>query len=290
MSACWNGPTLIQQEKQERLCELLHSLGSVAVAYSGGVDSTYLLKIASEVLGERAVALTVALSVSPEGEHAATQIFCRNEGIAQIIIENDILTLEGFADNPPNRCYLCKRALFMQMQEVAREQGLAHVIDGSNCDDAHDYRPGIQALRELGIISPLQQAGMTKQDIRDLSRALDLPTWDKPSMACLASRFTYGEHITLEALRKVDAAERFLRAQGLNQVRVRITEVGTPPVSSARIECDAAGFERLAGTAEEAYALRTQVISQLNGIGFTYISLDLCGYRSGAMNEGLIKQ
>lgn len=262
------------QEKYARLQDCLRELGSVAVAFSGGVDSTFLLNVAHDVLGDRAAAVTARSCFFPEREGREAETFCREKGITQIIIEEDILAVEGIRENPVNRCYLCKQALFGRILQTARERGFTAVAEGSNMDDMGDYRPGMRAVRELGVKSPLQEAGLYKAEIRELSRQLGLPTWEKPSFACLASRFVYGETIDEKRLHMADQAEQFLLGLGFRQMRVRMH--GT----MARIEVLPEDIGRIAED-----AVRRQVVEKLRGYGFTYVALDLQGYRTGSMNE-----
>ncbi|MCD8052324.1 MAG: ATP-dependent sacrificial sulfur transferase LarE [Clostridiales bacterium] len=266
----------LRQEKYQALRDGLAALGSVAVAFSGGVDSTFLLWVAHDVLGDRAVAVTASSCSFPERERREAADFCTKYGISQIICPSEELNIEGFRQNPPNRCYLCKRELFGKIWAAAKERGLNAVIEGSNVDDEGDYRPGMQAVRELGVVSPLRQAGLTKNDIRLLSKELGLPTWDKQSFACLSSRFVYGETITEEKLRMVEQAEELLLDLGFRQVRVRIH--GTV----ARIELLPEDFPRLL-----AADTRRLVYDRFKSYGFTYVALDLLGYRTGSMNETL---
>ncbi|MCD8334668.1 MAG: ATP-dependent sacrificial sulfur transferase LarE [Clostridiales bacterium] len=266
----------LRQKKYQALRNCLEELGSVAVAFSGGVDSTFLLWVAHDVLGDRAVAVTASSCSFPERERREAAAFCAEHGITQVVCSSEELDIDGFRQNPPNRCYLCKRELFGKICAIARERGLNAVIEGSNVDDEGDYRPGMQAVRELGVISPLRQAGLTKNDIRLLSKELGLPTWDKQSFACLSSRFVYGETITEEKLRMVDQAEQLLLDLGFRQVRVRIH--GT----IARIELLPEEFPKL--LAEDTSRL---VYDRLKSYGFTYVTLDLRGYRTGSMNETL---
>lgn len=263
-----------QQIKYENLKEYLRSLGSVAVAFSSGVDSTFLLKTAHDVLGDKCLAITAMSCSFPKRELEEAKAFCEKEGIRHITVESEELEIEGFCQNPTNRCYICKKELFEKIWEIARKEGLNAVAEGSNMDDNGDYRPGLQAVAELQVKSPLRHVGLTKQEIRDYSHQLGLPTWDKQSFACLSSRFVYGEEITAQKLGMVDKAEQLLLDLGFHQLRVRIH--GT----IARIEVLPAEFEKLLQS-------REQIVAEFKKYGFTYVTMDLQGYRMGSMNETL---
>lgn len=264
--------------KKEKLQDDLAKLGSVAVAFSAGVDSTFLLKIAHDTLGENAVAVTAKISSFPDRDLNEAIDFCEKEGIVHVIEEIDELSIEGFSENPPNRCYLCKRELFTVMKKAAENIGISCLVDGSNMDDTGDYRPGLAALEELGVKSPLKEAGLYKADIRALSEELGLPTWNKPSFACLSTRFPYGEKITEEKLHMVELAEQKLIELGFDQVRVRVHS------DVARIEIEPEGFSRIVQP-DTASSLNTY----MQELGFRYVTLDLGGYVMGSMNRVLKK-
>lgn len=261
-------------KKEQKLKEYLQSLESVAVAFSSGVDSTFLLKEAKEVLGEKVVAITAKSCSFPKRELNETIDFCNKEHIRHIIFESEELDIKGFSSNPKNRCYLCKKELFKKMKQIAKENRINEVVEGSNIDDLGDYRPGLKAIRELEIKSPLRYAELTKDEIRCLSKKLGLKTWDKQSFACLSSRFVYGETITKEKLEMVDKAEQLLLDMGLKQVRVRIHK------DLARIEVMPEDIEKISKK-----EIRERITKTLKEYGFTYVTLDLEGYRTGSMNN-----
>jgi pyridinium-3,5-biscarboxylic acid mononucleotide sulfurtransferase len=267
------------ETKRERLREEIASLESVAVAFSGGVDSTLLLAMSLEVLGrERVLAITADSPTLPRRELEGTQALAAELGARHLIIDTEELHNPAFADNPPDRCYYCKQELFARMRAVADQEGFRHLIYGATADDLGDYRPGMQAAQEAGAIAPLVAARFAKSDVRALSRALGLRTWDKPSMACLSSRFPYGSPITAQGLTRVEQAEDLLHHElGLRQVRVR--DAG----DTARIEVELHDLPRL--TTEPA---RKRVVQRLKELGYAYVTLNLEGFRSGSLNDALV--
>jgi len=313
------------QDRLETLKSLLSDLRGLVVAFSGGVDSTFLAAVAHQVLGDRMLAVTARSETYPSSEAEEAAQLAKQLGFRHRFINTSELGIVGYAENPPNRCFYCKSELFGKLIEIAREEGLDFVADGANADDTHDFRPGMEAAAALGVRSPLKEAGLTKAEIRALSREMGLPTWNKPAFACLASRFPYGTKITAERLAMVEAAEEFLRSQGIRLARVRHHPVSaeivgrgfqTPPNEEipagigvpalqgqeasrrrrgygdqdscptdramARIEVAAEDIPRFL---DEDF--RRKVIDKLKEIGYLYVTLDLQGYRSGSMNEGL---
>ena len=265
------------REKLENLRASIARSGPLAVAFSSGVDSTLLLKVAADVLGGGVIAVTARSRSFPERESREAAQFCTELGVKQIFTDVDQLSIKGFRENPPDRCYICKKELFGTMMAAAAEQGFSKVAEGSNMDDLGDYRPGLRAISELGVLSPLREAGLYKAEIREISRELGLPTWKKQSFACLATRFMYGEHITDEKLERVDRAEQLLMDLGFGQLRVRIHgEDG----KLARIEIMPEEFEKL-------LACREEIVREFKKFGFEYTAMELAGYRMGSMNGSI---
>ena len=262
--------------KYARLRQIVRALDSVLVAWSAGVDSTLLLKVCHDELGGRAVAVTAVSESLPSHELAEAQGLATDIGARHILVQTSELANENYASNPTNRCYYCKEELYTTIWPLARQEGLAHVVNGANLDDVGDFRPGMQAARELGVRAPLLEAEMSKADIRAVSRALGLATWDKPAFACLSSRIPYGSPGTKEKLDQIDRAEVLLNRLGFRQVRVRHHD------DIARIEVPAADMPHFF-----ADDINTQVVAGLREIGFRHVTLDLQGYRSGSLNEGL---
>jgi uncharacterized protein len=262
--------------KLERLRRIVARCGSALIAFSGGVDSTFLLSVSKDVLGDNLLAVTAASPVVQPDEVAGAKRLAKKLGIAHEVIRTNEIMEERFCSNPPDRCYYCKETLFSKLTALARERGLACVLEASNADDTGDYRPGLRAVKELGVKSPLIEAGLTKAEIRALSRERGLPTWNKPALACLASRFPYGERITIEKLGRVFKGEKYILSLGFRSCRLR--SYG----KLARIEVPEGEIERLL----EAN-LRRRIAARLRKLGFQYVTVDLEGYRSGSMNEAL---
>ena len=270
----------LAEEKYTKLLEILQAMGRIVVAFSGGVDSTFLTYAAKEAVGERALAVTSRSGVVPERDLREGAAFCEQQGIAHAYVDFDELAVPGFAENPPDRCYICKKTLFTKLLEIAAQEQ-AVLCEGSNMDDLGDYRPGLRALRELSVRSPLQEAGLTKSEIRLLSQRFGLPTWAKPASACLASRFAYGERITATKMTAVDKAEQLLFDLGFTQYRVR-AHGDEKKGLLARIEVLP---EELTKALQPE--IRQEIITKFKDYGFAYVTLDLLGYRTGSMTEVL---
>jgi uncharacterized protein len=262
--------------KLEQLKNNLRKMKSVAIAYSGGVDSTFLVNVAHDVLGDNAVAVTATSSTYPQRELGQAKKITNNIGMKHIIINSEETEIDNFSKNPSNRCYFCKKELFSKIKQVATKENLNYILDGSNVDDTNDYRPGMKAQRELDVVSPLKDVGLTKQEIKELSQTMNLETWDKPAFACLASRFPYGTEITKSRLEQVEKAESFLYALDVKQFRVRYhNEV-------ARIEVSKDDFQVILNNSDK-------IVNKFKELGFKYVTLDIEGYRTGSMNEVLQK-
>jgi uncharacterized protein len=264
------------EEKYESLKKYIKELGSVVVAFSGGVDSTFLTKVCYDVLKDKAMAVTATSSTYPEREFKEAIKLAEEIGVKHKIIRSEELEIEGFSKNPINRCYYCKSELFSKLKRVADEEGMKYVLDGTNADDQGDFRPGRRAAKELGVKSPLLECGFTKDDIREMSLKLGLPTWNKPAYACLSSRFPYGEEITSQKLSMVERAEDYLLKLGFVGFRVRHHG------DIARIELRKDQINRMLNE-----DIRKDVVSKLKEIGFKYVAIDIEGYRTGSMNEAV---
>lgn len=264
------------ERKYEALLDYLSLYDSIAVAFSGGVDSSLLLYAARESVGDRAIAITATSPLFPKREIEEAKSFCDERGIEQVLFETHELETEGFRDNPTNRCYLCKSTMLARAAEIAKERGLAIIAEGSNVDDENDYRPGFKAVEEAGAISPLKHVGLTKNEIREISKDKGLSTWNKQSFACLGSRFAYGDTLSDERLEMVDKAEQALLDLGFHQVRVRFH--GT----IARVELP---VEEFSHAIEEG--VRGEIVGRIKDCGFEYVVMDLAGYKTGSMNTGV---
>ncbi|MCP2240525.1 ATP-dependent sacrificial sulfur transferase LarE [Thermoanaerobacterium thermosaccharolyticum] len=264
------------EEKYENLKKYIKQLGSAVIAFSGGVDSTFLAKVCKDMLNDSCLAVTATSSTYPEREFKEALELAKEIGIRHKIIKSEELEIEGFSKNPIDRCYYCKSELFSKLKKVADDEGIEYVLDGTNADDTGDFRPGRRAAKELGVKSPLLECGFTKDDIREMSKRLGLPTWNKPAYACLSSRFPYGQEITSEKLSMVEKSEEYLLNLGFVGFRVRHHG------DVARIELNPDQINMMMDE-----NIRKKVVSKLKEIGFKYVSLDLEGYRTGSMNEAI---
>ncbi|WP_373230055.1 ATP-dependent sacrificial sulfur transferase LarE [Cohnella sp.] len=264
-------------DKYSKLQAILSDMQSVVVAFSGGVDSTFLLDAALKTLGnKRVLAVTADSETYPTEELEEAARLAHNLGAAHVVIETSELHIPGYKENNGNRCYFCKKSLFEHLEPFVKDGAYRHIIYGLIADDMNEHRPGVQAAKERGVRGPLQEAGLYKEEIRDLSREHGLPTWNKPSFACLSSRIAYGETITAEKLGRVGESERYIRSLGFGQVRVRSHG------DIARIEVEPAAMELLLAHA-------SNISDKLKELGFIYVAMDLTGYRSGSMNQVLVR-
>ena len=266
------------EPKLRKLTDIVASAESLLVAFSGGVDSTFLLKVAHDTLGDRAVGLTAASPTAPPGELEDARALAALIGCTHVVVDSHELDNPAFSENPVNRCFFCKDELYGICRREAEKLGVSVIADGTNLDDLKDHRPGLKAAKDYAIRHPLVEAGMTKDDIRRLSRGFDLPTWDKPAVACLSSRFPYGIEINVERLGKIAACEKVMKELRFREFRVRYHE------DLVRIEAAATEIDRLLDR-----ATRETIVARFKEIGFTYVSVDLEGYRTGSMNEGIKK-
>lgn len=267
------------EDKYQKLKSILEEMGEVVVAYSGGVDSAFLLKVAVDTLGKKATGILAVSPTYPSREYEKAKDVARLIGTTLRVISTHEMDDESFVSNPVNRCYFCKKELFTEIAAVVKKENIKQMVDGSNKDDMGDHRPGMKALKELGVRSPLQEADLTKNDIRTLSKSLQIPTWDKDAMACLSSRFPYGEEITTEKLRMVDAAENALSDLGFRGIRARHQK------NTIKIEVEPHMLQRFFEN-----STRQAVVTSLKAIGYTYVTVDLEGYRRGSLNESVSKE